>query len=131
MLGCFRQLESLCLLQVMEGQVFQCVCCRLLIQLEKKNQVNFKKVQEKFKEKKMSDVIYEKKKFCIPVTKAEPFEAIQFIVEDFCDKGISFCVDGMDEQWEISVSYTHLTLPTILLVQISVGAVSLKKKTHK
>eukprot|EP00831_Metopus_contortus_P028958 TRINITY_DN23923_c0_g1_i1.p1 TRINITY_DN23923_c0_g1~~TRINITY_DN23923_c0_g1_i1.p1 ORF type:complete len:202 (-),score=55.00 TRINITY_DN23923_c0_g1_i1:22-627(-) len=28
----------------------------------------------------------------------------------------------------ISVSYTHLTLPTILLVQISVVAVSLKKK---
>eukprot|EP00831_Metopus_contortus_P016381 TRINITY_DN16866_c0_g1_i1.p2 TRINITY_DN16866_c0_g1~~TRINITY_DN16866_c0_g1_i1.p2 ORF type:complete len:101 (+),score=54.24 TRINITY_DN16866_c0_g1_i1:41-343(+) len=27
-----------------------------------------------------------------------------------------------------AVSYTHLTLPTILLVQISVGAVSLKKK---
>eukprot|EP00831_Metopus_contortus_P081843 TRINITY_DN8708_c0_g1_i5.p1 TRINITY_DN8708_c0_g1~~TRINITY_DN8708_c0_g1_i5.p1 ORF type:complete len:120 (-),score=34.09 TRINITY_DN8708_c0_g1_i5:19-378(-) len=27
------------------------------------------------------------------------------------------------------VSYTHLTLPTILLVQISVVAVSLKKKT--
>eukprot|EP00831_Metopus_contortus_P034380 TRINITY_DN27418_c0_g1_i2.p1 TRINITY_DN27418_c0_g1~~TRINITY_DN27418_c0_g1_i2.p1 ORF type:complete len:161 (-),score=47.81 TRINITY_DN27418_c0_g1_i2:83-565(-) len=30
-----------------------------------------------------------------------------------------------------SVSYTHLTLPTILLVQISVVAVSLKKKTKK
>eukprot|EP00831_Metopus_contortus_P000314 TRINITY_DN10117_c0_g1_i6.p1 TRINITY_DN10117_c0_g1~~TRINITY_DN10117_c0_g1_i6.p1 ORF type:complete len:191 (+),score=24.53 TRINITY_DN10117_c0_g1_i6:688-1260(+) len=29
----------------------------------------------------------------------------------------------------IPVSYTHLTLPTILLVQISVVAVSLKKKT--
>eukprot|EP00831_Metopus_contortus_P018239 TRINITY_DN17777_c0_g1_i2.p3 TRINITY_DN17777_c0_g1~~TRINITY_DN17777_c0_g1_i2.p3 ORF type:complete len:119 (+),score=42.83 TRINITY_DN17777_c0_g1_i2:96-452(+) len=28
----------------------------------------------------------------------------------------------------ITVSYTHLTLPTILLVQISVVAVSLKKK---
>eukprot|EP00831_Metopus_contortus_P077288 TRINITY_DN7215_c0_g1_i1.p1 TRINITY_DN7215_c0_g1~~TRINITY_DN7215_c0_g1_i1.p1 ORF type:complete len:164 (+),score=41.89 TRINITY_DN7215_c0_g1_i1:76-567(+) len=30
----------------------------------------------------------------------------------------------------ISVSYTHLTLPTILLVQISVVAVSLKKKKN-
>eukprot|EP00831_Metopus_contortus_P012459 TRINITY_DN15016_c0_g1_i4.p1 TRINITY_DN15016_c0_g1~~TRINITY_DN15016_c0_g1_i4.p1 ORF type:complete len:334 (+),score=63.72 TRINITY_DN15016_c0_g1_i4:169-1170(+) len=30
-----------------------------------------------------------------------------------------------------SVSYTHLTLPTILLVQISVVAVSLKKKKNK
>eukprot|EP00831_Metopus_contortus_P016669 TRINITY_DN17028_c0_g1_i2.p1 TRINITY_DN17028_c0_g1~~TRINITY_DN17028_c0_g1_i2.p1 ORF type:complete len:128 (+),score=23.96 TRINITY_DN17028_c0_g1_i2:275-658(+) len=29
---------------------------------------------------------------------------------------------------QIPVSYTHLTLPTILLVQISVVAVSLKKK---
>eukprot|EP00831_Metopus_contortus_P067023 TRINITY_DN59783_c0_g1_i1.p1 TRINITY_DN59783_c0_g1~~TRINITY_DN59783_c0_g1_i1.p1 ORF type:complete len:252 (+),score=22.56 TRINITY_DN59783_c0_g1_i1:34-789(+) len=29
-----------------------------------------------------------------------------------------------------AVSYTHLTLPTILLVQISVVAVSLKKKQH-
>eukprot|EP00831_Metopus_contortus_P010786 TRINITY_DN14229_c0_g1_i4.p1 TRINITY_DN14229_c0_g1~~TRINITY_DN14229_c0_g1_i4.p1 ORF type:complete len:240 (-),score=32.48 TRINITY_DN14229_c0_g1_i4:76-765(-) len=31
----------------------------------------------------------------------------------------------------IPVSYTHLTLPTILLVQISVVAVSLKKKTNR
>eukprot|EP00831_Metopus_contortus_P047253 TRINITY_DN38089_c0_g1_i1.p2 TRINITY_DN38089_c0_g1~~TRINITY_DN38089_c0_g1_i1.p2 ORF type:complete len:120 (-),score=24.22 TRINITY_DN38089_c0_g1_i1:32-391(-) len=30
-----------------------------------------------------------------------------------------------------TVSYTHLTLPTILLVQISVVAVSLKKKNKK
>ena len=30
-----------------------------------------------------------------------------------------------------AVSYTHLTLPTIYTVEISVGAVSLKKKTHK
>eukprot|EP00831_Metopus_contortus_P025310 TRINITY_DN21848_c0_g1_i1.p2 TRINITY_DN21848_c0_g1~~TRINITY_DN21848_c0_g1_i1.p2 ORF type:complete len:106 (-),score=23.41 TRINITY_DN21848_c0_g1_i1:22-339(-) len=30
--------------------------------------------------------------------------------------------------WKGPVSYTHLTLPTILLVQISVVAVSLKKK---
>eukprot|EP00831_Metopus_contortus_P081240 TRINITY_DN8496_c0_g1_i1.p2 TRINITY_DN8496_c0_g1~~TRINITY_DN8496_c0_g1_i1.p2 ORF type:complete len:121 (-),score=25.01 TRINITY_DN8496_c0_g1_i1:57-419(-) len=31
----------------------------------------------------------------------------------------------------IPVSYTHLTLPTILLVQISVVAVSLKNKHHE
>eukprot|EP00831_Metopus_contortus_P029137 TRINITY_DN24009_c0_g1_i1.p1 TRINITY_DN24009_c0_g1~~TRINITY_DN24009_c0_g1_i1.p1 ORF type:complete len:142 (+),score=31.44 TRINITY_DN24009_c0_g1_i1:1-426(+) len=31
---------------------------------------------------------------------------------------------------QIPVSYTHLTLPTILLVQISVVAVSFKKKTN-
>eukprot|EP00831_Metopus_contortus_P021321 TRINITY_DN19511_c0_g1_i1.p1 TRINITY_DN19511_c0_g1~~TRINITY_DN19511_c0_g1_i1.p1 ORF type:complete len:124 (+),score=24.61 TRINITY_DN19511_c0_g1_i1:110-481(+) len=35
------------------------------------------------------------------------------------------------EDTRISVSYTHLTLPTILLVQISVVAVSLKKKRIK
>eukprot|EP00831_Metopus_contortus_P083546 TRINITY_DN9276_c0_g1_i4.p1 TRINITY_DN9276_c0_g1~~TRINITY_DN9276_c0_g1_i4.p1 ORF type:complete len:380 (+),score=53.42 TRINITY_DN9276_c0_g1_i4:170-1309(+) len=34
-------------------------------------------------------------------------------------------------QNSIAVSYTHLTLPTILLVQISVVAVSLKKKIEK
>eukprot|EP00831_Metopus_contortus_P064418 TRINITY_DN5766_c0_g1_i2.p2 TRINITY_DN5766_c0_g1~~TRINITY_DN5766_c0_g1_i2.p2 ORF type:complete len:183 (-),score=41.99 TRINITY_DN5766_c0_g1_i2:17-565(-) len=33
--------------------------------------------------------------------------------------------------YSASVSYTHLTLPTILLVQISVVAVSLKKKKQK
>eukprot|EP00825_Cyclidium_porcatum_P032505 TRINITY_DN34773_c0_g1_i2.p1 TRINITY_DN34773_c0_g1~~TRINITY_DN34773_c0_g1_i2.p1 ORF type:complete len:196 (+),score=23.60 TRINITY_DN34773_c0_g1_i2:150-737(+) len=32
------------------------------------------------------------------------------------------------ETWDITVSYTHLTLPTICSVQISVVAVSLKKK---
>eukprot|EP00831_Metopus_contortus_P058102 TRINITY_DN50341_c0_g1_i1.p3 TRINITY_DN50341_c0_g1~~TRINITY_DN50341_c0_g1_i1.p3 ORF type:complete len:105 (-),score=34.46 TRINITY_DN50341_c0_g1_i1:31-345(-) len=32
---------------------------------------------------------------------------------------------------QIPVSYTHLTLPTILLVQISVVAVSLKKKKRQ
>eukprot|EP00831_Metopus_contortus_P010088 TRINITY_DN13918_c0_g1_i4.p3 TRINITY_DN13918_c0_g1~~TRINITY_DN13918_c0_g1_i4.p3 ORF type:complete len:111 (+),score=29.48 TRINITY_DN13918_c0_g1_i4:645-977(+) len=31
----------------------------------------------------------------------------------------------------VAVSYTHLTLPTILLVQISVVAVSLKKKKNE
>eukprot|EP00831_Metopus_contortus_P059319 TRINITY_DN51309_c0_g1_i1.p2 TRINITY_DN51309_c0_g1~~TRINITY_DN51309_c0_g1_i1.p2 ORF type:complete len:174 (-),score=18.18 TRINITY_DN51309_c0_g1_i1:33-554(-) len=37
--------------------------------------------------------------------------------------------DELDQlTYHISVSYTHLTLPTILLVQISVVAVSLKKK---
>eukprot|EP00831_Metopus_contortus_P005500 TRINITY_DN12086_c0_g1_i2.p1 TRINITY_DN12086_c0_g1~~TRINITY_DN12086_c0_g1_i2.p1 ORF type:complete len:119 (+),score=30.83 TRINITY_DN12086_c0_g1_i2:3-359(+) len=35
---------------------------------------------------------------------------------------------AMEDIGSISVSYTHLTLPTILLVQISVVAVSLKKK---
>ncbi len=33
-----------------------------------------------------------------------------------------------DEAEQVAVSYTHMTLPTILLVSISVVAVSLKKK---
>eukprot|EP00831_Metopus_contortus_P040606 TRINITY_DN31817_c0_g1_i1.p2 TRINITY_DN31817_c0_g1~~TRINITY_DN31817_c0_g1_i1.p2 ORF type:complete len:140 (+),score=24.77 TRINITY_DN31817_c0_g1_i1:232-651(+) len=37
---------------------------------------------------------------------------------------------GCIQQCPEAVSYTHLTLPTILLVQISVVAVSLKKKKH-
>eukprot|EP00831_Metopus_contortus_P015977 TRINITY_DN16650_c0_g2_i1.p1 TRINITY_DN16650_c0_g2~~TRINITY_DN16650_c0_g2_i1.p1 ORF type:complete len:151 (-),score=17.42 TRINITY_DN16650_c0_g2_i1:76-528(-) len=36
----------------------------------------------------------------------------------------------VNPMYSASVSYTHLTLPTILLVQISVVAVSLKKKNQ-
>eukprot|EP00831_Metopus_contortus_P031337 TRINITY_DN25586_c0_g1_i1.p1 TRINITY_DN25586_c0_g1~~TRINITY_DN25586_c0_g1_i1.p1 ORF type:complete len:146 (-),score=33.69 TRINITY_DN25586_c0_g1_i1:70-507(-) len=39
--------------------------------------------------------------------------------------------DLISQTEKIPVSYTHLTLPTILLVQISVVAVSLKKKKTK
>eukprot|EP00825_Cyclidium_porcatum_P003545 TRINITY_DN11652_c0_g1_i1.p2 TRINITY_DN11652_c0_g1~~TRINITY_DN11652_c0_g1_i1.p2 ORF type:complete len:106 (-),score=8.78 TRINITY_DN11652_c0_g1_i1:63-380(-) len=42
--------------------------------------------------------------------------------------------DPKDIDWLVShvpVSYTHLTLPTICSVQISVVAVSLKKKTRQ
>eukprot|EP00831_Metopus_contortus_P038083 TRINITY_DN29985_c0_g1_i2.p3 TRINITY_DN29985_c0_g1~~TRINITY_DN29985_c0_g1_i2.p3 ORF type:complete len:108 (+),score=49.96 TRINITY_DN29985_c0_g1_i2:47-370(+) len=42
---------------------------------------------------------------------------------------LPFKVDLKSEKQPKPVSYTHLTLPTILLVQISVVAVSLKKKT--
>eukprot|EP00831_Metopus_contortus_P080586 TRINITY_DN8271_c0_g1_i1.p1 TRINITY_DN8271_c0_g1~~TRINITY_DN8271_c0_g1_i1.p1 ORF type:complete len:111 (-),score=31.87 TRINITY_DN8271_c0_g1_i1:22-354(-) len=38
------------------------------------------------------------------------------------------CLQSLYSQ--LAVSYTHLTLPTILLVQISVVAVSLKKKKN-
>eukprot|EP00831_Metopus_contortus_P074700 TRINITY_DN68251_c0_g1_i1.p2 TRINITY_DN68251_c0_g1~~TRINITY_DN68251_c0_g1_i1.p2 ORF type:complete len:162 (-),score=32.66 TRINITY_DN68251_c0_g1_i1:15-500(-) len=37
----------------------------------------------------------------------------------------------MNRRYTTTVSYTHLTLPTILLVQISVVAVSLKKKKKR
>lgn len=49
----------------------------------------------------MSKYVYDKKLFCIPVTKAEPLNSIQFIINDFIDKKVTFCVDGEDDQWEI------------------------------
>lgn len=45
--------------------------------------------------------VYDKKLFCIPVTKAEPLSSIQFIINDFIRKRITFCIDGDDDQWEI------------------------------
>lgn len=45
--------------------------------------------------------VYDKSIFCIPVTKAEPLSSIQFIINDFIKKGITFCVDGENDQWEI------------------------------
>eukprot|EP00831_Metopus_contortus_P030309 TRINITY_DN24874_c0_g1_i1.p1 TRINITY_DN24874_c0_g1~~TRINITY_DN24874_c0_g1_i1.p1 ORF type:complete len:114 (-),score=24.33 TRINITY_DN24874_c0_g1_i1:57-398(-) len=48
---------------------------------------------------------------------------------EFCMKHFTDMVRTIYRQpGHKSVSYTHLTLPTILLVQISVVAVSLKKK---
>jgi hypothetical protein len=45
--------------------------------------------------------LYERKKFCVPVTKAEPLNSIQFIIDDFMKKKITFCIDGKGETWEI------------------------------
>ncbi|MCD4818184.1 MAG: hypothetical protein K8S23_05800 [Candidatus Cloacimonetes bacterium] len=45
--------------------------------------------------------VYDRKKFCVPVTKAEPLNSIQFIIDDFMKKGITFCIDGEGESWEI------------------------------
>ena len=45
--------------------------------------------------------VYDRKKFCVPVTKAEPLSSIQFIIDDFINKGLTFCIDGADETWEI------------------------------
>ena len=45
--------------------------------------------------------VYDRKKFCVPVTKAEPLNSIQFIIDDFINKKITFCIDGEDESWEI------------------------------
>eukprot|EP00831_Metopus_contortus_P011316 TRINITY_DN14492_c0_g1_i1.p2 TRINITY_DN14492_c0_g1~~TRINITY_DN14492_c0_g1_i1.p2 ORF type:complete len:130 (-),score=34.06 TRINITY_DN14492_c0_g1_i1:1-390(-) len=51
------------------------------------------------------------------------FFSVSFLFRFFPTLPHVLCVD--------TFSYTHLTLPTILLVQISVGAVSLKKKNQK
>lgn len=45
--------------------------------------------------------IYDRKKFCVPVTKAEPLTSIQFIIDNFVSKKITFCIDGAGESWEI------------------------------
>lgn len=49
----------------------------------------------------MEKYVYDHKKFCVPVTKAEPLSAIQFIIDDFIKKKITFCIDGEGESWEI------------------------------
>lgn len=50
---------------------------------------------------KKEKFIYDRKKFCVPVTKAEPLSSIQFIIDDFIRKGITFCIDGEGDSWEI------------------------------
>lgn len=45
--------------------------------------------------------VYDRKKFCVPVTKAEPLNSIQFIIDDFINKKVTFCIDGEGESWEI------------------------------
>ncbi|MCF7793998.1 MAG: hypothetical protein K9N09_07130 [Candidatus Cloacimonetes bacterium] len=45
--------------------------------------------------------VYDRKKFCVPVTKAEPLSSIQFIIDDFINKKVTFCIDGEGESWEI------------------------------
>ena len=45
--------------------------------------------------------VYDRKKFCVPVTKAEPLNSIQFIIDDFIRKQVTFCIDGEGESWEI------------------------------
>ncbi len=50
---------------------------------------------------KKSLYTYEHKRFSVPVTKAGPLTSIQFIVEDFINKKLTFCVDGQGDSWEI------------------------------
>lgn len=52
-----------------------------------------KKSEEKYE--------YDAKKFCVPVTKIGPLENIQFIIDDFIEKKVTFCVDGSEDRWEV------------------------------
>jgi hypothetical protein len=52
-----------------------------------------KKSEEKYE--------YDAKNFCVPVTKIGPLESIQFIIDDFIEKKVTFCVDGNDDRWEV------------------------------
>ncbi len=45
--------------------------------------------------------LYDAKKFCVPVTKIGSLESIQFVIDDFIDKKVTFCVDGSDDRWEV------------------------------
>lgn len=44
---------------------------------------------------------YDATKFCVPVTKIGPLESIQFIIDDFIGKKVTFCVDGSEDRWEV------------------------------
>jgi len=52
-----------------------------------------KKSEEKYE--------YDARKFCVPVTKIGPLENIQFIIDDFIEKKVTFCVDGSEDRWEV------------------------------
>ena len=45
--------------------------------------------------------VYDAKKFCVPVTKIGSLESIQFVIDDFIVKKVTFCVDGSDDRWEV------------------------------
>ncbi|MCD6329644.1 MAG: hypothetical protein J7M10_04715 [Candidatus Cloacimonetes bacterium] len=53
--------------------------------------------------KKVTDekYLYDAKKFCVPVTKIGSLESIQFVIDDFIEKKVTFCVDGSDDRWEV------------------------------
>ncbi|MEA2104622.1 MAG: hypothetical protein U9P79_08295 [Candidatus Cloacimonadota bacterium] len=55
----------------------------------------------KKKVKEEERYLYDAQKFCVPVTKITSLESIQFVIDGFRKKKISFCVDGSDERWEV------------------------------
>ncbi len=47
------------------------------------------------------EFVFKSEEFCIPVTKAEPLEEIDFIISDFIRKSLTFCLIQKDGLWEI------------------------------
>lgn len=45
--------------------------------------------------------VFCKDEFCVPVTKMEPVESIQFIIDDFIKKAVTFCIYEEGEKCEI------------------------------
>jgi len=45
--------------------------------------------------------IYKRENYCIPVTKACSRSEVEFIVKDFIDKKVTFCLGGDDEEIEL------------------------------
>lgn len=62
---------------------------------EKKESTSKKKSENEEK------YVYEPEKFCVPVTKIAPLESIQFIIDEFIQKKVTFCVDGEKDKWEV------------------------------
>ncbi|MBC8525802.1 MAG: hypothetical protein ISS28_01490 [Candidatus Cloacimonetes bacterium] len=53
------------------------------------------------KKKTKEKYIYDAELFCVPVTKISPLENIQFVIDEFIRKKITFCVDGSGDRWEV------------------------------
>ncbi len=45
--------------------------------------------------------VFCKEEFCVPVTKMEPTESIQFIINEFVQKAITFCIYEEGDKCEI------------------------------
>ena len=51
--------------------------------------------------KDATEYVYDAKKFCVPVTKISSLESIQFSIDNFIEKKVTFCVDGSKDRWEV------------------------------
>lgn len=46
-------------------------------------------------------VVYNKNEYCVPVTKSATMEEIEFIIEDFLKKKVTFCIGKTKTGYEI------------------------------